>query len=112
MKSFQLVVLLVPMNYLEGHALLTPSPFKGQNLIWYQQYVEKTEASIVIYRSYIIPLISMKLYQNILLISVYIDIGPPNNEDSGLSLIFTFTGRAIRRWQIKNTFVQCFSASR
>ena len=42
-----------------------------------------------------------------LFFSVYVDIDPSN--DSLIEVEFNFSGRALRRWQIKATFVECSS---
>lgn len=46
------------------------------------------------------------------LFSVFVDIGSQNDEASLVSLVFTFTGRAVRRWVVKNTFIECSAMSR
>ena len=41
------------------------------------------------------------------LFSVYVDFDP--TDESLIEVEFNFAGRALRRWQIKNTFVECSS---
>ena len=46
-------------------------------------------------------------FKNKTFFSVYVDIDP--SDDSLIEVEFNFSGRALRRWQIKATFVECSS---